>query len=68
MVHKPVSGPKQHAQSTVTATTQLSDPDRVYEWNLSISDLKDGHRWLVNRQPALQATTRHTHVPSHRGD
>ncbi|KAH3758545.1 hypothetical protein Pelo_9652 [Pelomyxa schiedti] len=48
IVHKPVSSPHQHRQSTVTATTQLSDPDRVYEWQFSISDLKeaDGYHWV----------------------
>ncbi|KAH3761308.1 tripartite motif-containing protein 38 [Pelomyxa schiedti] len=49
MVRKPVSSPHKHPQSTVTATTQLSDPDRVYEWQLSISDLKQtlGCQWVA---------------------
>ncbi|KAH3759762.1 tripartite motif-containing protein 50/73/74 [Pelomyxa schiedti] len=46
-VFKPVSCRLEHVQSTVTATTQLSDPDRVYEWHLSISDLKDGYHWVA---------------------
>ncbi|KAH3761548.1 tripartite motif-containing protein 38 [Pelomyxa schiedti] len=47
MVRKPVSNPIQGQQSTVTATTQLSDPDRVYEWQFSISDLADGYHWVA---------------------